>query len=187
MEYKLFRAIEYARYGGIISNGFPSVEEFINTANAVLNRRKSRAGKSLEHHLSAIFTKNKLQYKAQAVTEGNKKPDFIFPSQEAYHDLSFSTDKLISLAAKQPVKIDGVKLSMRPIVCGINQNISAPFSREYLLHRWMKCRKKMLYWSFPSRISLLIREIDRTESGLLPNLLTMFVTLRDSDGRYSFP
>jgi len=104
MEYKLFRAIEYARYGSIIANGFPSVEEFINTANAVLNRRKSRAGKSLEHHLSAIFSKNQLQYKAQAVTEGNKKPDFIFPSQEAYHDLTFPADRLISLAAKTTCK-----------------------------------------------------------------------------------
>ena len=133
MEYKLFRAIEYARYGGIISNGFPSVEEFINTANAVLNRRKSRAGKSLEHHLSAIFTKNKLQYNAQAVTEGNKKPDFIFPSQEAYHDLSFSTDKLISLAAKTTCKDrwrqvinEANRLRDKPkYLCTLQQGISA--------------------------------------------------------------
>lgn len=104
MEYKLFRAIEFARYGDIISNGFHSVEEFINTANIVLNRRKSRAGKSLEHHLSAIFDTNQLQYKAQAVTEGNKKPDFIFPSQEAYHNLTFPAERLISLAAKTTCK-----------------------------------------------------------------------------------
>ena len=133
MEYKLFRAIEYARYGRIISNGFPSVEEFINTANAVLNRRKSRAGKSLENHLSAIFTKNKLQYKAQAVTEGNKKPDFIFPSQEAYHDPSFSTDKLISLAAKTTCKDrwrqvinEANRLRDKPkYLCTLQQGISA--------------------------------------------------------------
>jgi type II restriction enzyme len=73
-------------------------------ANTVLNRRKSRAGKSLEHHLSAIFDGNGLIYKSQAVTEGNKKPDFIFPSQEAYHDFSFPTEKLISLAAKTTCK-----------------------------------------------------------------------------------
>ena len=104
MEYKLFRAIEYARYGNVIANGFHSVEEFIGTANAVLNRRKSRAGKSLEHHLSAIFSRNQLQYRAQAITEGNKKPDFIFPSQEAYHDPSFPVDRLVSLAAKTTCK-----------------------------------------------------------------------------------
>ena len=103
-EYRLFRALEYARYGEMISNGFASVEDFIATANQVLNRRKSRAGKSLEHHLSAIFDGNGLQYQEQAVTEGNKKPDFLFPSREAYHNPVFPADKLISLAAKTTCK-----------------------------------------------------------------------------------
>lgn len=104
MEYSLFRALEYARYGEIITKGFQSVDEFVKVANMVLNRRKSRAGKSLEHHLSAVFDGNNLEYTAQAVTEGNKKPDFIFPSQSAYHDMSFSTDYLVSLAAKTTCK-----------------------------------------------------------------------------------
>lgn len=73
-------------------------------ANMVLNRRKSRAGKSLEHHLAAVFDGNEIVYTPQAVTEGNKKPDFIFPSQTAYHDITFPTEKLISLAAKTTCK-----------------------------------------------------------------------------------
>ena len=104
MEYSLFRALEYARYGDIITKGFQPVDEFVKVANMVLNRRKSRAGKSLEHHLSAIFDGNEIEYTAQAVTEGNKKPDFIFPSQTAYHNPDFSTDYLISLAAKTTCK-----------------------------------------------------------------------------------
>ena len=104
MEYRLFRALEYARYGAVITGGFSSVEDFINTANKVLNRRKSRAGKSLEHHLSALFTGNDLQFEEQAVTEGNKKPDFLFPSKQAYHTSDFPTDKLITLAAKTTCK-----------------------------------------------------------------------------------
>ncbi len=103
-EYRLFRALEYARYGEMITRGFSSVEDFIATANQVLNRRKSRAGKSLEHHLAAIFDGNQIIYQSQAITEGNKKPDFLFPSQEAYHDDTFPTDKLISLAAKTTCK-----------------------------------------------------------------------------------
>ncbi|MCM1087339.1 MAG: type II restriction endonuclease [Muribaculaceae bacterium] len=78
MEYTLFRALEYARYGEIIKKGFSSVDEFVRIANMVLNRRKSRAGKSLEHHLAAIFDRNEIEYSAQAVTEGNKRPDFLF-------------------------------------------------------------------------------------------------------------
>lgn len=103
-EYRLFRALEFNRYGDIISNGFESVDDFINLANQVLNRRKSRAGKSFEHHLAALFDGNHLHYQSQATTEGNKKPDFIFPSQQAYHNLSFPTEKLVTLAAKTTCK-----------------------------------------------------------------------------------
>ena len=103
-EYRLFRALEHARYGDMVARGFKSVDEFIVLANQVLNRRKSRAGKSLEHHLSAIFEENKIKYTAQAVTEGNKKPDFLFPSENAYHDLTFAVNKLCTLAAKTTCK-----------------------------------------------------------------------------------
>lgn len=103
-EYTLFRAIEHARYGDIVAGGFSSVEDFVVMANQVLNRRKSRAGKSLEHHLAAIFDENKICYTAQAVTEGNKKPDFLFPSEEAYHDMTFTVEKLCTLAAKTTCK-----------------------------------------------------------------------------------
>lgn len=103
-EYTLFRVIEHARYGDTVSRGFQSVDDFISMANQVLNRRKSRAGKSLEHHLSAIFDENQIRYTAQAVTEGNKKPDFLFPSEEAYHDITFSVEHLCTLAAKTTCK-----------------------------------------------------------------------------------
>lgn len=132
MEYTLFRSIEHARYGETIAQGFPSVDAFISMANMVLNRRKSRAGKSLEHHLSAIFDGNNLKYKAQAVTEGNKKPDFLFPSQEAYHNQDFPVDKLISLAAKTTCKdrwrqviTEADRLRDKPkYLCTLQQGIS---------------------------------------------------------------
>ena len=104
VEYRLFRTIEHERYGVLIKNGFSDVEKFIELANQVLNRRKSRAGKSFEHHLSSLFTGNSITFTSQAVTEGNKKPDFIFPSVESYHDASFPVDKLASLAAKTTCK-----------------------------------------------------------------------------------
>lgn len=104
MEYNLFRKIEEKIYGEKIFNGFSSMHEFIEVANSILNRRKSRAGKSFENQLSAIFTGNNLKFDTQSVTEGNKKPDFIFPSKEAYHDKNFSADKLIILSAKTTCK-----------------------------------------------------------------------------------
>ena len=104
MEYNIFKAVEYSRYGNVVSKGFLSVDDFVDMANQVLNRRKSRAGKSLEHHLAAIFDGNHLPFEEQVVTEGNKRPDFIFPSKKAYHDLAYPTNKLISLAAKTTCK-----------------------------------------------------------------------------------
>lgn len=133
VEYRLFRALEYARYGEMITRGFSTVEDFIATANQVLNRRKSRAGKSLEHHLAAIFDGNNITYQSQAVTEGNKKPDFLFPSQAAYHDAAFPTDRLISLAAKTTCKdrwrqvineADRLR-GRRKFLCTLQQGISA--------------------------------------------------------------
>jgi len=104
MEYHIFRKLEFYRYGEMIIKGFRTVEDFIETANSVLNRRKSRAGKALESHLSAIFDENKLLYASQPVTEGNKKPDFLFPSEKDYHDLKFPSEKLIFLGAKTTCK-----------------------------------------------------------------------------------
>jgi hypothetical protein len=103
-EYRLFRKIEFSRYGDMITKGFSTVEKFIEVANMVLNRRKSRAGKSLEHHLSAMFDGNSLIYQAQPRTEGNKRPDFLFPGESAYHDLTYPSEQLIFLGAKTTCK-----------------------------------------------------------------------------------
>lgn len=132
-EYRLFKAIERSRYGDIVARGFSSVDEFVQMANKVLNRRKSRAGKSLEHHLSAIFDANEIRYTAQAVTEEHKRPDFIFPSSEAYHDMNFPIDKLCSLAAKTTCKDrwrqilnEGNRFSDQiKYLCTLQQGISA--------------------------------------------------------------
>lgn len=104
MEYTLFRRIEEVQYGDIIRNGFDSMQNFVDVANSVLNRRKSRAGKSLEFHLEALFQGNKLPYEAQVITEERKKPDFVFPSGAAYHDKSYPREKLIVLGAKTTCK-----------------------------------------------------------------------------------
>lgn len=68
------------------------------------NRRKSRAGKSLEHHLSAIFTVESLIFEEQAITENNKRPDFLFPNAICYHNYEFPADDLTILGAKTTCK-----------------------------------------------------------------------------------
>ncbi|MCW1834149.1 type II restriction endonuclease [Pantoea ananatis] len=105
VEYDIFLLVEELHVLDIIRKGFGSVDEFIALANSVSNRRKSRAGKSLELHLEHLFIEHGLRHFAtQAVTEGNKKPDFLFPSAEAYHDAEFPADNLRMLAVKTTCK-----------------------------------------------------------------------------------
>lgn len=103
-EEKLFKCMEEKIYSSMISQPFGSVEHFAEIANKVLNRRKSRAGKSLEHHLSDIFTANEIIFEEQAITENNNKPDFLFPNSECYHSIIFPTEDLTMLGVKTSCK-----------------------------------------------------------------------------------
>ncbi|MBO4560793.1 MAG: restriction endonuclease [Bacteroidaceae bacterium] len=103
-EYRLFKYMEEKVYSAAISKPFDSIDSFVKMANEVLNRRKSRAGKSLEHHLADIFTHNELVFEEQAITEDNKKPDFLFPNSNCYHNLLFPADDLVILGAKTTCK-----------------------------------------------------------------------------------
>ena len=103
-EYSLFRAFEEKVYAPIYSVSFPNCQELVKFSNVILNRRKSRAGKSLEHHLATIFTAAQLEFEEQEVTEDNKKPDFLFPNGEAYHNLLFPSENLVFLGAKTTCK-----------------------------------------------------------------------------------
>ncbi|NMP26003.1 restriction endonuclease [Rahnella sp. SAP-1] len=105
VEYEIFLLVEEINVLDKIRKGFETVNEFIEMANSVSNRRKSRAGKSLEIHLEKLFTEHGLRHFAtQAVTEGNKKPDFLFPSAVAYQNNNFPDENLRMLAVKTTCK-----------------------------------------------------------------------------------
>ena len=70
--------------GFVDKSGAPDVDGFVRFSLSVQNRRKSRMGQSLEHHLEAIFRAHDLTYVRGAVTEDNHRPDFLFPSEEVY-------------------------------------------------------------------------------------------------------
>ena len=103
-ESSLFYLLEDKIYKPIYTTPFDSVFDFTKAANEVLNRRKSRAGKSLEHHLAQIFIASRLKFEEQCITEDNKKPDFIFPGGKEYHNLLFPGDDLVFLGAKTTCK-----------------------------------------------------------------------------------
>ncbi|WP_162288203.1 type II restriction endonuclease [Bifidobacterium italicum] len=104
VEYALFRYMEQAKYLFSIQGGFDDLDSFLKIALSLLNSRKSRAGRSFENQIGAILRANDLQFEEQVITEGRKKPDFIFPSGAAYHDPARKPETMIVLAAKTTCK-----------------------------------------------------------------------------------
>ncbi|MDP3538462.1 MAG: type II restriction endonuclease [Azonexus sp.] len=103
-EYELFLSIEQAHVLPQIKAGFETVDAFIEMANSVTNRRKSRSGKSFELHLEQIFLEDLLVNTRGGRTEGKKSPDFLFPSVAHYHDLSWKPENLRMLGVKTTCK-----------------------------------------------------------------------------------
>jgi type II restriction enzyme len=100
LEVSLFHAIERKHVIPTITSGFKTVEAFMEVALQVANRRKARAGQSLELNLNQIFLDRKLRFETQAITENKKKPDFLFPSKSDYDNSLFPVKQLHMLAAK---------------------------------------------------------------------------------------
>ncbi len=89
---------------GFVKNGQPDVEMFIAYSLSVQNRRKSRAGYSLENHICAILDYNGIVYSHTPVTENRSKPDFLFPNIECYRDGNFLSQNLTMLGVKSSCK-----------------------------------------------------------------------------------
>ncbi|WP_461163581.1 type II restriction endonuclease [Arthrobacter sp. R4-81] len=110
MEHRMFRTLEKHRISESIANGFlgqdgaVDVDAFLKLSLSVHNRRKSRAGLSLEEHISAILSANGVRFEKKAKTEGKKEPDFLFPSKAAYDDRTFPPSCLTMLGSKTTLK-----------------------------------------------------------------------------------
>jgi hypothetical protein len=89
---------------GFYDEGEADVDGFLKFSLSVQNRRKSRAGLALENHLAEIFIHTKIQYARGVLTEDRSKPDFLFPGQEEYHDMGFSSERLTMLGSKSTCK-----------------------------------------------------------------------------------
>lgn len=108
-ETEMFKSMERLIIQERLKEGFASgnqvdVDAFIQFSLSVNNRRKARAGLSLENHLEALFLLQQIQYSHTPITENRSKPDFIFPSIELYRDLDYPSEKLTMLGAKTTAK-----------------------------------------------------------------------------------
>ena len=104
VDFLIFEGIEEKLYRPYIIEPIGELNRLLRLSKVITNRRKSRAGLSLENHLSRIFDANGFIYEKHAETELHKKPDFLFPNSKCYHDINFDQDKLLMLAAKTTCK-----------------------------------------------------------------------------------
>ena len=101
----LFRTLEKLLLANRLIKGFANdVDGFLEFSLSVQNRRKSRAGLALQNHLEVIFIENEVCYRRDGMTEGNSKPDFLFPGDKEYHDPGFDPLRLTMLGVKSTCK-----------------------------------------------------------------------------------
>lgn len=103
-EFEIYRSLENAVYMPRIRREFTNVDEFVAVAQPIIQRRRSRGGRSLEIHLQTIFREEMMDFASQPVVDSNSRPDFLFPSAAAYEDPSFPSERLRMLAVKSTIK-----------------------------------------------------------------------------------
>lgn len=115
--------------------------------------------------MEAIFVANEIIYDAQPVTEGKKKPDFLFPSAVAYRDLTYPVSKLVTLAAKTTCKDRWRQILNEANRLKDESKFYAHCNREYHLCKWMRWRQKKLFLWYLNHTYHVIQEIDKIEFG----------------------
>jgi hypothetical protein len=107
-EYEIFRSLEENVELPLVRQGFDTIDEFLARAQTMLQRRKSRSGRSLELHTRAIFIEEGLRegldFSHQPESDRGKKPDFLFPSETAYKNEAYPASNLRMLAVKTTCK-----------------------------------------------------------------------------------
>lgn len=101
----LYRTFEKHLVSERLAQGFENdVDGFFRFSLSAQNRRKSRAGQALENHVEQLLIARNIRYDRSKTTENKSKPDFIFPSIEAYHDVAFNAELLTMLGVKSTCK-----------------------------------------------------------------------------------
>lgn len=67
-----------------------------------MNRRKARAGRSLENHVEFILRKNSIRFDMRPDIDG--KPDIVIPGKAQYDDPSYPISKLFIVGVKTTCK-----------------------------------------------------------------------------------
>lgn len=102
-EYKLYRLAERQICQKDILRVFKDVDDFLKTASSIMNRRKSRAGRSLENHFEYLLRRAGIPYVVRP-PQVDGEPDIIIPSVDAYRDNRYPVSKMFMVGVKTTCK-----------------------------------------------------------------------------------
>jgi hypothetical protein len=104
-EYQLFQSVERQVCQNEVSGRlFKNIDDFIQTAASIMNRRKARAGRSFENHVEYLLTHAKIPHKMRPSLGADGKPDIVIPDERAYFDAAFPIEKLFVVGLKTTCK-----------------------------------------------------------------------------------
>ncbi len=104
-EYELFRAVERIVCQNDVSGRlFKDIDDFLKVAGSIMNRRKSRAGRSFENHVHSILETASIPHTMRPDLGPDGTPDIVIPGQEAYMDNAFPAESLLVVGLKTTCK-----------------------------------------------------------------------------------
>lgn len=101
-EYRLFRLVERQICLPEVRRLFKDIDDFLKTAATLMNRRKSRAGRSMENHIEYLLKDAEIPFDVRPQIDG--EPDIVIPGKAAYDDPKFPTEKLFVVGVKTTCK-----------------------------------------------------------------------------------
>ncbi len=102
-EYQLYKLCERQIYQKDIVRVFHDVDDFLTTANSILNRRKSRAGRSLENHVEKALGLAKIPHQMRP-RKIYGRPDIVIPDEKSYLNPEYPPNKLFIVGVKTTCK-----------------------------------------------------------------------------------
>lgn len=94
---------------------FPEIDRIFLSAS---QQRKTRAGRSFEHHIAASLKAGRIQFVEQAVT-GGRRPDFVMPTLDVLRSKKRSHGDAIVMAAKTTLRERWKQVASERLNCDV--------------------------------------------------------------------
>ena len=102
-EYELYKMVERKIREPEVQRLFASIDDFLETAQRILQARKSRAGRSLENHMEYLLKEAGIPFEMRQTVD-DTRPDIIIPSKANYDDKHYPDRKLFVIGVKTTCK-----------------------------------------------------------------------------------